>query len=301
MKQAFDYHQAFARTLGWITESEQAILRGARIAIAGLGGVGGSHLLTLARLGVGAFHISDFDHFELSNMNRQVGASVSHLGLAKVEVLARMARGVNPELDLRCFPEGVDKTNVDAFLDGVDLHVDSLDFFAFEARRMLYAACEARGIPTVSVGPLGMGAAMICFLPGKMSFEEYFRWEGQTEEEMALRFLVGLAPSMLQSTYLVDPSRLNLSGHRGPSTPMGCELCAGVAATEALKILLRRGKVHAAPHAIHFDAYLNKLTHTWRPGGNRNPLQRLVLYFARRRMVKMRAAASAGAAPTVTR
>ncbi|MCU0736234.1 MAG: ThiF family adenylyltransferase, partial [Methylotetracoccus sp.] len=59
-------------------------------------------------------------------------------------------------------------------------------------------------------------------------------------------------------------------------------LCAGVAATEALKILLGRGKVLAAPHGFQFDAYRNKLVHTWRPGGNSHPLQRLVLMIARR-------------------
>ena len=49
----FDYHAAFSRNLGWVTETEQDILRSKRVAIAGLGGVGGSHLLTLTRLGVG--------------------------------------------------------------------------------------------------------------------------------------------------------------------------------------------------------------------------------------------------------
>jgi molybdopterin/thiamine biosynthesis adenylyltransferase len=54
-KKAFRYEEAFARNIGWVTEAEQAALRGKRIAIAGAGGVGGVHLLTLARLGVGAF------------------------------------------------------------------------------------------------------------------------------------------------------------------------------------------------------------------------------------------------------
>ena len=49
----FDYAQAFSRNIGWVTRDEQQRLRGKRVAIAGLGGVGGVHLLTLARLGVG--------------------------------------------------------------------------------------------------------------------------------------------------------------------------------------------------------------------------------------------------------
>src|SRR3954467_6277338 len=55
----FDYDEAFSRNIGWVTEWEQQILRTKRVAIAGMGGVGGLHLLTLARLGIGAFHISD--------------------------------------------------------------------------------------------------------------------------------------------------------------------------------------------------------------------------------------------------
>jgi hypothetical protein len=53
-----------------------------------------------------------------------------------------------------------------------------------------------------------------------------------------------------------------------------------------LKILLGRGKVPAAPHGLHFDAYRNKLVRTWRPGGNNNPLQRLLLSVARRRFLR---------------
>jgi len=70
----FDYKVAFSRNIGWVTEAEQSRLRSKRIAIAGMGGVGGGHLLTLTRLGVGAFNIADFDAFELANFNRQAGA-----------------------------------------------------------------------------------------------------------------------------------------------------------------------------------------------------------------------------------
>jgi hypothetical protein len=65
---------------------------------------------------------------------------------------------------------------------------------------------------------------------------------------------------------------------------MGCELCAGFAATQALKILLRRGKVLAAPWGLQFDAYRNRLRRTWRPGGNRHPLQRLAIRLGERRL-----------------
>lgn len=284
----FDYHTAFSRNLGWVTEAEQEILRTKRIAIAGLGGVGGSHIITLTRLGIGSFSIADFDRFEIQNFNRQAGANVSNLDKPKVDVMAAMARDINPELDVRCFPTGVNDDNLDAFLDGVDLYVDSLDFFALDIRNKVFNACAAKGIPAVTAAPLGMGAALLVFMPGAMSYEEYFRMQGQDPDEQALRFMMGLAPARLQLSYLVDDTRVDFNAKKGPSTPMACELCAGFAATYALKILLDRGDVIVAPRGIHFDAYRNKLSTTWRPGGNSNPVQRLGLMVARRMVMAKR-------------
>lgn len=284
MKNTFDFRQAFSRTIGWITRDEQALLRGKRIAIAGLGGVGGSHLITLTRLGIGSFTIADFDEFELANFNRQAGATLKHLGKPKVAVLASMALDINPELDIRSFPQGINAENITDFLHEVDIFIDGVDFFAVDARRTVFAACNRLGIPAITAAPLGMGSAVLTFLPGHMSFEEYFQLEGHSEEEQLLRFLMGLSPAMLQMGYLVDPSALDLNAHRGPSTPMACELCAGIAATEALKILLGRGKVFAAPRGLHFDAYKCRYAKTWRPGGNSNPLQKLAIALARRQL-----------------
>lgn len=282
MTAAFEYGTAFARNLGWVVEGEQDKLRQARVAIAGLGGVGGSHLLTLTRLGVGRFTVADPDHFELANFNRQAGATMSSLGRHKVDTLVAMARDINPELEVRTLHRGVDPADPETFLAGADLYIDGLDFFAVEARRAVFAACERLRIPAVTAAPLGMGAALLCFMPGGMSFERYFRLEGCTAEEQALRFLVGLAPSALHAGYLVDRSRVDFNSRRGPSTAMACELCAGLAATEALRILLGRGGVVAAPHGLHVDAYRRRMRHTWIPFGNANPLQRLRIAIARR-------------------
>lgn len=284
MNRTFNYDLAFSRNIGWVTENEQTLLRGKKIAIAGLGGVGGSHLVTLTRLGIGKFNISDLDIFELANFNRQAGASTSHLEKAKVEVMKQLALDINPELEIGTFPSGVNAENIDAFLDGVDLYVDGLDFFALTARKIVFATCAERNIPAITAAPLGMGVSFLCFMPGKMTFEEYFQWEGQTETEQLLRFLVGLSPTALQMTYLADDSRLDIANHKGPSTPMACDLCAGMVGTYALKILLNRGEVVTAPKAVHFDAYKNKCVITWRPGGNSNPLQQFGLMMLRRKI-----------------
>ena len=283
---SFSYEEAFSRNIGWVTPKEQQTLRQARVAVAGLGGVGGVHVLTLARLGIGAFTLADFDTFDVANFNRQAGAFVDTLGLPKVQVIADMARGINPELDVRTFDEGVNAGNLDLFLADVDLYVDGLDFFAFEARRATFAACARLGVPAVTAAPMGMGAAVLSFLPGRMTFEEYFQLEGLPEFEQSLRFLLGLSPAMLQRGYLADRSTVDLAARRGPSTVLGCEICGGIAATQALKILLGRGHIDAAPVGFQFDAYRGKLKRTWRPWGNRNPLQRLAIAIARRQLLR---------------
>ncbi len=284
----FDYASAFSRNIGWLRPEEQQCLREKRVAIAGMGGVGGAHLLTLTRLGVGRFSVADFDTFEIHNFNRQMGATLSSVGKPKVEVLHQLAQDINPELAVRVFPEGVTADNLDAFLEGVDLYVDGLDFFAFSARQRTFEACAQRNIPVITAAPLGMGAAVLNFMPGGISFEDYFCWgQKASDEAKALKFLLGLAPGRLHFDYLVEASSVNLREKRGPSTVMACQLCAGMAATEALKILLGRGKVWAAPYSYQFDAYHTRLVRCWRPGGNRHFLQRIALRIAERRLRKL--------------
>jgi molybdopterin/thiamine biosynthesis adenylyltransferase len=281
---AFDYATAFSRNIGWLTEGEQHTLRNKRVAIAGMGGVGGFHLLTLARLGVANFNIADLDTFELANFNRQAGAALSTLDRPKVDVLAEMARDINPEISIHRFSGGVDATNLQTFFQDVDVYVDGLDFFAFDAREHVFQYCAEQRIPAVTVAPLGMSGGLLNFLPGSLRFDDYFQFAGRSELEKAVHFLVGLAPALLHRHYLVDKSRVDLLSRRGPSTIIACQLCAGIAASEALKILLGRGRVWAAPHGIQFDGYRNKLAHTWRPGGNRNPVNRLAIAVAKRQL-----------------
>ena len=282
----FNYNEAFSRNIGWITEQEQAILKKTRIAIAGMGGVGGSHLLTLTRLGIGSFHIADFDRFELANFNRQTGASVPHIDKQKTETMGNLAHAINPELNIKRFDQGINENNLDEFLQDIDLYIDGLDFFVLDVRQKVFARCYELGIPAITAAPLGMGVALLNFIPGKMSFEQYFQLQGHSAMDQQIRFLIGLSPAFLHNTYLVDKTRVNFADKKGPSTPMACELCAGATATEALKILLKRGKVQCAPWGYQFDAFRNKFKKTWRPWGNNNPIQKIAFYIASKLILK---------------
>lgn len=287
---SFSYEEAFDRNIGWVTAEEQQLLRGKRVAIAGMGGVGGVHLLTLARMGIGAFHISDLDVFELANFNRQAGASMSTIGRSKAQVMADMAKDINPLLALSSFDHGINEGNIDNFLRGVDLFVDGFDFFVPDIRSKVFRRCSELGIPAITAGPIGFGTCYIVFMPGKMTFEEYFRVEGRPKEQQYARFLLGLAPKGLHRAYLVDPRRLNLKEKRGPSSAAAVQLCAGVTGVEAIKILLGRGPIRAAPYFHQFDVFRGQFVCRRLPFGNQNPLQRLKLKMVEWQIAKLRRA-----------
>ena len=281
----FDYDLAFSRNIGWFTEEEQAILKTKRVAIAGMGGVGGSHLLTLVRVGITKFNLSDFDEFGCENTNRQVGANTHTYDKKKLDVMVEMAKAINPDVDIKLFPEGINPENTEAFLEDVDCYLDSLDFFAIEPRKLVFKLCADKAIPATTAAPIGMGTAYLNFLPGKMTFEEYFRLNGYSENEQYLRFFLGLTPAALQKSYLVDPTKLDLANKKGPSTMMGCQLASGVAGSQVVKILLNRGDVLNVPWGLHFDAYTNQFKKTWRPGGNNNPIQRLAFKLGKKKLL----------------
>ena len=283
----FDYKNAFSRNIGWVTESEQETLRNKKIAIAGTGGVGCEHAITLARLGITNFHLSDFDEFEVHNFNRQAGAFMSTINKPKCQTMVEILYDINPEANIKSFPEGISVENIDAFLQGVDVYVDSLDFFALEARKLVFQKCYEKKIPVVTAAPLGMGCAFLCFTPDSMNYEDYFCFNSaKTLDEQYIKFLVGLSPAMFQRNYLVDSSQADFNKRKGPSTAMAVKMCAGILGTYVLKILLARGKLVTAPYGMHFDAYENKFKITWRPWGNKNPLQKLMFKLAKHVVLK---------------
>src|SRR5579863_9803517 len=255
MTEPFSYERAFRRNIGWVTREEQQILRRKRVAIGGLGGCGGSYVTTLARLGIGSFTLADFDVFEMVNFNRQAGAKMSTVGKPKLDVMRAAALDINPELQIRSFPEGIREGHVDDFLEGASIYIDAIDAFALEMRRKIYARCRALGIPAVLSVPLGMGAAFLIFMPDGMSLEEWFRFEDVEPAKRIVNFIVGASPAATHHSYLADASTVNLETRDFPSTGLACEICAGVTAAQTVKILLGRGKIEAVPTYHNFDAY----------------------------------------------
>jgi molybdopterin/thiamine biosynthesis adenylyltransferase len=272
---SWSYEEAFARNTGLITPDEQQRLRRSRIAIVGMGGVGGVHAVTLARLGVGGFTIADPDIFEVANTNRQYGARQSTVGQSKAEVMATVLRDINPEADVRVFRDPISTGNADEFLKDADLFVDGIDFFEIDVRRLLFLLAAQRGRYAITAGPIGFGTAWLVFAPGGMSFDRYFDFSDRMQQvDKIAAFAVGLLPRAVQREYMSMKS-VNLAARTGPSSSLACQLASGVLAAEAIKIILGRGSIRAAPYYQQFDAYLGHFVRGRLLGGNRNPMQRL--------------------------
>jgi molybdopterin/thiamine biosynthesis adenylyltransferase len=264
-----------------------------------MGGVGGVHLATLARLGIGSFHVADPDRFEVANFNRQYGADVHTLGQNKATAMAAKAQAINPELNIRVFSEAVTAANVAEFLDGVDLLVDGIDFFAIEARRLVFQEARRRGIWAITAGPIGFSTAWLTFSPTGMSFDSYFDVQDSMDRlDQLVAFAVGLTPRATHLGYM-DLSNVDLQSGRGPSAGLACQLCSGVIGAEALKILLGRAPLFPAPWFCQFDPYrqLFRKGRLW--WGNRHPWQRIKRWWLRRKLTQMGLAKDVGLCPAM--
>lgn len=274
------FWEAFSRNIGILSQEEQEKFRHLTVAIAGVGGVGGIEAIGLARLGVGGFRIADPDTFEVANFNRQIGATMSSLGKSKAETIQKMILDINPYARVETF-QAIDEKNVRQFLLGADIVIDGIDFFAPKTRRLLYLEARERNLFVVGAGPIGFGSSLLVFDPKGMGFDEYFDIrDGMTEEEMTLRFGIGLTPSLLQRSYF-RPEKIDFKGKSGASLSIGTFFAAGLVLTSTVKILLGKPGVPIVPHSLHFDPYVGKLKQPYLPFGNRGPLQRVKFFIAR--------------------
>ena len=265
--------EAFSRNLGLISEEGQAKLLGARIAVAGAGGVGGLHLLTLARLGVGNFNIADFDTFDVVNISRQFGALKSTIGKPKASVLAEMVRDINPLAGVRLFHEGVTPENMESFLDEADIFIDGIDFFSLDIRRQVFRRCREKGIPALTAAPLGFGATLQLFTPDGMAFDDYFGFtDKMTRLEQIAAFAAGLAPRPYHIKYL-DLSKVNLQKQTGPAGGPASTLAAPPVATEEGKMLAGMGTGRAGPWFLQVDMMRGKIPLGKLRFGGRGPIQ----------------------------
>jgi molybdopterin/thiamine biosynthesis adenylyltransferase len=200
--------------------------------------------------------------------------------------MSEMIRDINPEADVRVYDGPVNIDNANEFLDGADLFVDGLDFYAIDIRRLMFSLAGEKGLPAVTVGPIGYGTAWLMFEPGGMTFDRYFDLTDEMDHlDKMVAFAVGLAPKAMHLSYL-DLSRVNVKARTAPSTGAACQLAAGVMGVEAVKTLVGRGEVRAAPYYHQFDAFTYRFASRRLVGGNRHPVQKLKRWWLSKRFRK---------------
>lgn len=142
----FCYDGMTVRNRGFVTAGEQARLRAAKILIPGVGGMGGAAFMALVRAGVGRFAIADIDRFELSNLNRQLFATLDTIGEDKAAAARAGALRINPEVEIELL--GAEWTDVlDRLIPESDVIVNGMDDAA--AGVHLYRRAQAHGRPVI--------------------------------------------------------------------------------------------------------------------------------------------------------
>jgi molybdopterin/thiamine biosynthesis adenylyltransferase len=249
---SLEYRQRFQRSIGVMSEEEQERIKRTKVAIGGLG-LGGAIFLNLVRIGFERFHIADPDVFERSNINRQRLAKETTLGRRKDVCVLEEARSINPDVDVRAFPDGVKPGNVGDFLETADWVVDVVDVFAMEDKLALNQAAYARKLPVVSAGSLGFSGCVVVFDQKGPSFAELSGIVPTLGyEENFRRFLQFLSPEVPSYMAAHLDRALSRSTHI-PFLVPGVEIAAALSATQVTQHLLGRGERPVAPQGIYCD------------------------------------------------
>ncbi|MEO6536390.1 MAG: ThiF family adenylyltransferase [Candidatus Paceibacterota bacterium] len=157
------YQERTDRNIGWITAAEQEMLSSAVVGIAGCGGMGGLVAATLVRLGIGEVRIADCEVFDISNINRQFGATRNSVGVSKAIATARMIRDITEDTTLVVYPEGINENSVDHFLQGCDIVCDEIEFWAIGARILLHQKAQDLMVPLMNCSTVGFGTRLFLF------------------------------------------------------------------------------------------------------------------------------------------
>ena len=128
-------------------------LKNAHVAVFGLGGVGSWCAEALARSGVGHLTLIDQDTVGLSNINRQLCALTSTVGMPKADVIKLRLEDINPDADVKTIVGRYDAEHREDFFADYDFIVDCIDLVACKVD--LIRTAKSRGIPIVSA--LGTG------------------------------------------------------------------------------------------------------------------------------------------------
>ena len=142
----------YARTEMMLGTAAVEKLKSSHVAVFGVGGVGGFAVEALARAGVGKITLIDSDTVSVSNINRQIIATLSTVGRYKTEVMRDRINDINPECEVVIYNEFYSNENPIPF-DGIDYIADCID----SVRSKLYLITEATDIGIPIISSMGAG------------------------------------------------------------------------------------------------------------------------------------------------
>jgi molybdopterin-synthase adenylyltransferase len=162
----------------------QSGLEGARIAVLGVGGLGGWSALSLSCCGIGEMLLVDFDRVELSNLNRQVLYTEADIGRLKAEAAAERLASFNSRMRVEVMDKRLgSEAEIAATIDGYDIVIDAVDWPAHDIERWVNSACFTAGIPFIAmshfppiarVGPLYVPGRTGCFACQEISYRRSY-------------------------------------------------------------------------------------------------------------------------------
>jgi len=181
-------------------EEGQEKLKGARIFIAGAGGLGSLTSTYLAVAGVGVIRIVDNDKVELSNLNRQVLHWDEDIGRRKVASAAEKLKKLNPEIEIESIEEMITEANVSQLVAGFDLIVDAMD--NLPTRYLLNKAALEKDIPFFHGAVYGFEGRAMTIIPGKTVCLECAYHGATTPKE---KFpVIGVTPAIIGCIQAVE-------------------------------------------------------------------------------------------------
>lgn len=165
--------ERYERNIGILTEEENERLRGAKVCVAGCGGLGGYIIEELARLGIGHITAIDGDVFCESNLNRQLFSTENRLGHSKAETAARRIKEVNSDVELRPVDCFLTAENAGSLITPeYDVVLDALDNIS--SRRILEEHCRRCRVPLVHGAIAGWHGQVGIIMPGESVFERLY-------------------------------------------------------------------------------------------------------------------------------
>ena len=163
-----DFEHRYDRNKTSLTDDECAALAAKRIVVVGCGGLGGSVIEALARIGVGHLRVVDGDVFDESNLNRQILCTEATVGQKKALVAAERIAAINSSVAVEPVVAYLDEANAFEVISGADCVVDCLD--NLEARFWLAYACQHANTPLVYGAIAGWFGQVCTVYPGDVSF-----------------------------------------------------------------------------------------------------------------------------------